>query len=423
MKDHPYLEKIACSCGKEYSFQTCPVNDGCGMRINFTFDLEKVREILTWEELGVRKNNPFVKYKELLPLANSNEYYSLGEGNTPIIHARRLGKKLGLPNLFLKNEMINPSGSFKDRPISVGVARAKEMGAKTVTAASSGNAAAALSTYAAHLGLQAVVFVPDNVPKGKLAHLLLLGAKVIRGRKREGEVEDPTTRLLQMAIDNYGWTPCPSFGPFNCFQFEGTKTLGYEIIEYSRENNISFDKVFFPTGSGGLLGGTMKGMDEFKQMGLVNEIPKPFCIQASECPPIVHAFEKSKTPDEVEDWMKKYQTIAGGLADPHPWDGDAAIHWLYEGKGQALAVTEEQIVTAHKLLARQEGLFAEPSGVAGLAGLIVAVERGMIDSSEQILLPITGLGLKDTETVNELLYDPIFASFDELDKLKNNSKW
>ncbi|MHA1910952.1 MAG: pyridoxal-phosphate dependent enzyme [Candidatus Kariarchaeaceae archaeon] len=418
MKDHPYIEQITCSCGKEYTFQTCPANDGCGKRINFTFNLEKVKEVLTWEELANRKNNPFVKYKELLPLADSNENYSLGEGNTPIIHAQRLGKKLGLTNLYLKNEMINPSGSFKDRPISVGVARAKEMGATTVTAASSGNAAAALSTYAAHLGLQAVVFVPDNVPKGKLAHLLLLGAKVIRGKRKEGEVEDPTTRLLQLAIDNFGWTPCPSFGPFNCFQFEGTKTLGYEIIEYSRENKVPFDKIFFPTGSGGLLSGTMKGMDEFRQMGLVNEIPQPFCIQPKECAPIVEAFKKNKKPNDVDDWMKTPNTIAGGLADPHPWDGDAAIHWLNETNGQALAVTEDQIRTAHKLLARQEGLFGEPSGVAGLAGLMVAVEKGMIDPSERILLPITGLGLKDTETVNELLYEPIYASFEELDELR-----
>ncbi|MHA1769165.1 MAG: pyridoxal-phosphate dependent enzyme, partial [Candidatus Thorarchaeota archaeon] len=261
-----YSEIRCAKCGKTYDEHSVPPNDGCGGRIDFILDIEELKETITRETLEMRKGGLW-KYFEMMPLRKRDSIITLGEGNTPLIRSNRLAQEWNMRHLLLKNETINPSGSFKDRPICVGVSRAYEDGVKTVSAASSGNAAASMSTYAARAGLEAVVFVPEDAPAGKLIHLRTLGAKVFRVRK-EVEGVDPTTTLLKEACAEFGWTPTPSFGPFNCFQFEGTKSLGYEIAEQTDWNPP--DWILFPTGSGGLMAGTMKGLWEFQQMGLID---------------------------------------------------------------------------------------------------------------------------------------------------------
>lgn len=390
--------KIRCAkCGKTYSEGDVPANDGCGGRIDFYLDIETLKENVTRQVLNERPGGLW-KYFEFMPLRTRTHAVSLGEGNTPLIPSRRLAEEWNLKNLVLKNEIVNPSGSFKDRPICVGVSRAYEDGAETVCAASSGNAAAAMATYAARAGIQAVVFVPDDAPAGKLIHLRALGAKVFRVKKvREGV--DPTTTLLKAACDQFGWTPTPSFGPFNCFQFEGTKSLGYEIAE-----QMSWDPpewVLFPTGSGGLMAGTMKGLWEFQQMGLIDRIPRPVVVQPEGCPPIVRAFLEHQNPLDITPWDSN-KTCAGGLADPFPWDGDAALRYLKMADGEGVSVPDSAIEHALVDLGRFEGIFAEPSGVAALAGLRQLVEDGIIDRQERVLVPITGSGFKDLATPDRL---------------------
>jgi threonine synthase len=392
------IQSIKCAkCGKEYDEHNVPPNDGCGGRIDFEFDLEKLKETITKESLG-RNRGGLWKYFDLMPLRSRRSIVTLGEGNTPLLKSKRLADEWRMKGLLLKNEIFNPSGSFKDRPICVGVSRALEDGATTVSAASSGNAAAAMSSFAARAGLQAVVFVPEDAPAGKLIHLRTLGAKVFHVKKVQQGV-DPTTTLLRAACIEFGWTATPSFGPFNCFQFEGTKSLGYEIAEQTGWDPP--DWILFPTGSGGLMAGTMKGLWEFQQMGLIDSLPRPVVVQPEGCSPIVRAFKEGQDPLNIKPWGSN-DTVAGGLADPFPWDGDAALKYLRTADGDAVAVTDNSIEEALVILGRLEGIFAEPSGVAALAGLKALIEQGVIDRSDQIVVPITGSGFKDLATPDRL---------------------
>jgi len=392
------ISRIKCAkCGKEYDVSNVPPNDGCGGRIDFEFDLETLKETITRNSL-MKKKPGLWKYFELMPILNRLNIVTLGEGNTPLLLSKRLADTWKLSELHLKNEIFNPSGSFKDRPICIGVSKALEDGAETVSAASSGNAAAAMSTYAARAGLQAVVFVPEDAPAAKLIHLRALGAKVFRVSKiRQGV--DPTTTLLRAACAEFGWTATPSFGPFNGFQFEGTKTLGYEIAEQT--NWDLPDWILFPTGSGGLMAGTMKGLWEFQQMGLIDNLPKPVVVQPEGCSPIVRAFKNKQNPLNIIPWSSN-ETVAGGLADPFPWDGDAALKYLKIAHGEAIAVSDDAIEKSLVELGKYEGIFAEPSGVAALAGLKELVTQGVIDRSDRIIVPITGSGFKDLATPDRL---------------------
>jgi len=390
--------KYRCAkCGKEYTDANVPPNDGCGGRIDVSYDLEQAKEVFTRQWLEGEKGGLW-KYFDLMPLRKRESIVTLGEGNTPLLHSKRLGAELGLSNLSLKIETMNPSGSFKDRPICVGVSRAFEDGAETVSAASSGNAAAAMSTYAAKAGIRAVVFVPEDAPSGKLIHLRTLGARVFRVKK-EQEGVDPTTTILNMACNEMGWTPTPSFGPFNGFQFEGTKSMGYEISEQLRWDPP--DWILFPTGSGGLMAGTMKGFWEFKEMGIIERLPRPVVVQPDGCAPIVRAFNDKQDPLKITPWESN-ETIAGGLADPFPWDGDAALKYLKLADGKAIAVSDEKIEKYLLLLGKLEGVFAEPSGIAALAGLEMLMNDGVIDKTDKVVVPITGSGFKDIATPDRL---------------------
>jgi threonine synthase len=406
------LRRYKCAkCGKEYTDDTVPPNDKCGGRIDVFHDLERIKETLTKRELENRKGDLW-KYFELMPLRKRESIITLGEGGTPLFRSTRFADHLGLSNLYIKMETLNPSGSFKDRPICVGVSRAKEDGAETVSAASSGNAAAAMSTFAARAGLRAVVFVPENAPAGKLIHLRTLGARVFRVRKVEEGV-DPTTTILHAACDGLGWTPTPSFGPFNGFQFEGTKSLGYELAEQMSWNPP--DWVLFPTGSGGLMAGTMKGFWEFREMGLIDKLPRPVVVQPDGCPPIVRAFNDDQDPLNITPWDSN-ETVAGGLADPFPWDGDAALKYLKMADGKAISVTDDAIEKHLVLLGKYEGVFAEPSGVAAMAGLEMLVQDGIIDKGDTVVVPITGSGFKDLATPDRLTPEVpvILPNLDEL---------
>ncbi len=384
-------------CGKTYENSDVPPNDGCGGRIDIEIDIESLKDVVDKTTLANREPGLW-KYFEFLPLTRRENIVTLGEGGTALLQSKRLAERMNLKHLFLKDETTNPSGSFKDRPICVGVSRAVEDGAETVAAASSGNAAASMSTYAARAGIAAMVFVPENAPAGKLIHLRTLGANVFRVKK-EKEGIDPTTTLLKNACDQLDWVPCPSFGPFNCFQYEGTKSIAYEISE--QMNWKPPDWILFPTGSGGLMSGTMKGFSEFEQMGLIDDIPRPVVVQPEGCAPIVRAFKEDQPPLDIKPWDSN-ETVAGGLADPFPWDGDAALKYLESENGKAVSVPDSLIEHYLVELGRLEGIFAEPSGVAALAGLELLIDEGTIDLRDRVVVPITGSGFKDLATPDRL---------------------
>ncbi len=404
-------------CGKKIEEKDFIVNVcNCGFRFRIEYFYDKIQEVITKKIL---RSRPFghSRYVEFYPLKNPSNLVNLGTGGTPLIKANKLAEKIGVKTLFLKIELGNPSGSFKDRPISIGVSKANEHGAEIVTAASSGNAAAALATFGARAGLKVVVFVPEQAPQGKIAQLSFLGAKVIRVEV-EKEGEDPTVALFQQAYKKYGWTPCPSFGPFNPFQFEGTKSLGFELCE---QLNSVPDWILCNTGSGGLLAGTYKGFKEFQRLDFIEKLPQMVAVQPQECSPIVQASLRKIPPLEFQDWPTTPNTVAGGLADPHPWDADSALEAIYESNGTAIAVDEKSILETQRWLATYEGIFGEPSGTAAIAGLIELINLGTIDPSDCVVIPITGIGLKDPEIVlNSIkISESIRPDLNELEKHLN----
>ncbi|MEM3507016.1 MAG: threonine synthase [Candidatus Bathyarchaeia archaeon] len=412
-----YVTKLKCAkCGKEYSLKDKAVmcknrDDG---RLNIYYNYEALKNVLSKKELKKRPLSVW-KYKELLPILHEENIVSLNEGGTPLIKSKRLSKHLNLKSLYLKDETRNPTASFKDRTMTVGVSKALEFGVTNVVTASSGNAAAALSAYSANAGLNTYAFVLEAATLGKIAQLMLCGAKVIKFKGLEKGV-DPTVKMLKEVHENYGWYPCPSFGPFNPYQFEGAKTIAYEIVEQLGWKSPEW--VIIPVGAGGLLAGNWKGFKEYETLGFIEETPKIAAIQSEGCAPLVRAFKKGVSPFEIEPWESP-KTVATGLMDPFPWDGDAALLAIRESKGIAETVSDSEILEAQKLLAKIEGIFAEPSGVTSLAGLIKLLDLGVIDRNEVIVVEITGSGLKDPEIALRMFKEPptIAPSLEELKKV------
>lgn len=395
----PYASYLQCPiCNKKYDLDKW-LEDSCGYRLRIVYDLESRKEVASKSQI---KDKPIShwKYFEFFPLRTKESIVSIGEGGTNLVKTKRLGESLGLKNLYLKLELSNPSGSFKDRPISVGVSMAREYGAKVLSAASSGNAAASLSSLGAKAGISVVVFVPERASTAKVTQLLTLGATVIRVSGGEDSEGDPSVKLFRDAVKQWGWTPSPSFGPFNPHQFEGTKSLAFETIE--QLNWEVPDWVMCNTGSGGLLSGTAAGFKDWKDLGWTDKLPKMVAVQPDACNPIVRAVKQKVKPFEFQDQEGFPDTVAGGLADPHPWDGDAALEMIYMTNGTGVSVGDKMILDAQRLLASREGIFASPSGMAAIAALKPMIDDGQIDSSDVVVIPITGHGLKDPDVLKDL---------------------
>ncbi len=410
-----FVTKMKCSrCGAEYfpEEKVCMCLSKDDGRLDIYYDYTKLAEKITKKTLTERAPSVW-KYNDFLPVKSKRNIVTLGEGGTPLLKANNLAKEVGLKNLYLKDETRNPTGSFKDRSMTVGVSKALEFDVKTVAIASSGNAAASLAAYSAKAGLSCLTFVLEFASSAKVAQISLYGADVIKVRTIE-EGKDPTVQMLRLVVEKYGWYPCPSFGPFNPYQVEGPKTISYEITEQLNWNLP--DWIMIPTGSACLFTGVWKGFADFHSLGFINSTPKLAAIQSTGCAPLVRAFKEGKRPFEIEPW-KRPNTVAGGLADVLPWDGDAALIALRNG-GTAEAVTDEDILKAQKLLASAEGIFAEPSGVTSLAGLIKLLNEGTIEKNETVVVLITGSGLKDPEVIMKTLKEvpTIKPSIEEFEK-------
>jgi len=410
----PILELRCLRCGRRHrpsrGLYTC---GKCGGKLDVIYDYEAVAAKISRIELSKRRGGVW-KYFELLPLARKKNIVSLGEGGTPLIPARNLAKELKMKYLFLKDETRNPTSSFKDRPMSVGVSKAVEFGARTVVCASSGNAAIALAAYAAKAGIKCYAYVPAGAPESKVAQLLMHGARVVQ--PKAGGAGDPTYQLMLQSWKKFGWHPIPSGGAFNPYQPEGSKTISYEICEQLGWQ--APDWVIVPTGAGTLLSGNAKGYFEFEQIGLIKGVPRLVAIQAEGCAPIVKAFREGTPPYEIPPWPDP-RTVAGGLIDPYPWDADTAIPAIKRSGGTAETVNDAEILEAVKRLARSEGIFAEPSGAAGLAGLKKLLDGGVVSRSDVVVVEVTGGGLKDVATALKMVERPevIEPKLEQLQKL------
>lgn len=395
-----FVEKLICSkCRREYPPETNPlmcINKDRG-RLDIIYDYSGISQSLTRDELRKREARGVWRYWELLPV--KKEYaVSLGEGDTPLIKAERLAERLRTKKLYLKDETRNPSSSFKDRAMTVGVSKAVEIKAETVVTASSGNAAAALAAYAARSGLRCVAFVPEDVAAGKVSQLLLYGAGVFRVRQVEEGV-DPTVQLMMLTHEKLNWYTCPSFGPFNPYQVEGPKTMLYEVIEQLGWRTPDF--IFVPTGSGCLITGLWKACMDLKNIGLIDDYPKLVLVQPTGNMPLVDALRRGLSFSEIRPTPYP-QSVASGLLDPYPWDGDLALEAVRKTGGAGVAVSDEEIMNAVKMLAGLEGVFAEPSGAAGLAALVKLLDEGVVSPSDESVVLVTGSGLKEPEKIVKL---------------------
>ncbi len=414
-----YVARLRCAkCGQTYTPQdrvlTCEEDEG---RLDIEYDYGALKNKLSRGFFEVRQGGLW-KYRELLPIENEKNIVTLGEVQTPLLRCENLSKTLGLSNLYVKDETKNPTASFKDRPMTVGVSKAVELGFETVVSASSGNAAAALAAYSARAGLTCYTFVPEMASPGKIAQLNMFGAHVLRLRGLETGV-DPTVTMLKLVCKRFGWYPCPSMGPFNPYQAEGPKTMSYEIVE--QLGWTAPDWVFAGVGGGGLLAGNWKGYRELKRLGLAEGLPRMGAVQSTGCAPLVRAFEEKMDPQRIVPWEHP-DSVATGLMDPFPWDGDAALKALHESSGTAVKVSNEEILEAQRILAKKEGIFAEPSGVTALAGLIKLRNQGKIASDDCIVVEITGSGLKDLDVIGTGEAPLIDPNIDDLQKVLSLKK-
>ncbi len=390
-----YVEKLVCSrCDATYEPEENPIL--CKRRdfgrLDIIYDYNAISNRVARANLKSRDVRDIWRYAELLPVSQKFSV-RLGEGGTPLLQSKRLGEKLGVRNLFLKDETRNPSASFKDRAMSVGLAKAVELGKQDVVIASSGNAAASLASYSAAAGIRCHAFVPHDASKAKIAQLLLYGADV-RRCKQVKEGEDPTVQMMISTVDKFGYYPCPSFGPFNPYQVEGPKTIVYEL--YEQQNWEQIDLIFIPTGSGCLLTGIWKGVQDLKKLGFIASYPRLVAVQPEGNSALVRAVNEGLDFNQIVS--EPYPaSIASGLLDPYPWDGDAGMLGIRSTGGSGISVSDEEIMTAVKDLAACEGIFSEPSGAAGLAGFKKMNANGLINKNDNVIVLVSGSGLKEID--------------------------
>jgi len=396
-------------CGKTYPQNELVYRCTCGSKVIIELDLRDLELDAGMMESRRQRNMPSIeRYFELLPLLRRESLIDLGEGDTPLVHARNLGEKLGMPELYLKIEINNPTGSFKDRPINTGLNRALEFGAEVVASASSGNAANSLAAGAAKANIRCITFVPADAPRSKIAQLLLYGAEVIPVMRPEGYLGDPTVEMLTECHLGLGFHPVPSFGHLNPYQMEGAKTIGYEIAE-----EMQPDHIVIPLGGGGLYLGNHNAFAEYRELGIVDDLPAMHAVQGAGCAPLVRAVREGVP---ITTWESP-RTIASGLADPFTWDGERVIAAMKSNGGTAVGVMDEPIVDAQRMLARYEGIFAEPTGTAALAGMLELVSEGAISRDETVVVEVTGHGFKDLGQV-EGMFDMPRAIMPDMDEVK-----
>ena len=343
------------------------------------------------------REQTYWRYFELLPITDKSNIVSISAGMTPLVKAEKLGKAIGLNNLYIKNDSVNPTFSFKDRPAGVAVSKAKEFGLGSVGCASTGNLASATAAHAAKAGLPCYIFAPSDIEHAKITQALSYGSHYIAV---DGTYDD-ANRIAAQVGDSKG------VGIVNInmrsYYVEGSKTLAYEVAE--QLNWQVPDQLIVPTGSGAMLNAICKGFEELETVSLVNQVSQMHmnCAQANGCAPIVTAFKKNST-DVVP--VESPDTVAKSLAIGDPGDGRYVLKRLKQFNGIAEESNNKEILDAILLLAKTEGIFTEPAGGVSVAVLKKMVEQGKIDKNEITVCYVTGNGLKATESLMEVLPKP-----------------
>jgi len=375
-------------CGKQYRPDdidyVCPDHGDDGV-LDVQYDYEFIGRQISRENLLQADNLTIWRYKAMLPVRPDATVPPLAVGWTPLYAAPRLASEVGLKTVWVKDDGLQPTASFKDRASAVAVVKAMEKGAGIITTASTGNAAAALSGLCASVGQSNVIFVPETAPPAKIAQLLVFGSRVILVK---GSYDDAFALCLK-AAKNYGWYNRNS--GYNPYMTEGKKTAAYEICEQLAWK--APDRIFVSVGDGCIIGGLHKGLKDLLALGWIDKMPKLMGVQAAGSSYMYTAWKNG------EDILTKppiaAQTVADSISAGLPSDRIKALAAVTETGGAYISLSDDDILAAIPELARRTGVFAEPAGAAAYAGLVSAVNQRLVSGDEEIVVLNTGNGLKD----------------------------
>ena len=379
-------------CKREYDSTFKYICDECFGPLDVHYNFPTITK-----DIFASREQTYWRYFELLPIIDKSNIVSINAGMTPLVRAEKLGKELGLNNLYVKNDSVNPTFSFKDRPAGVAISKAKEFGLSSVGCASTGNLASATAAHAAKANLPCYIFAPSDIEHAKIAQALSYGANYI---SVDGTYDD-ANRIAAQIGDSKG------VGIVNInmrsYYVEGSKTLAYEVAE-QLDWQVP-DQLVVPTGSGAMLNAICKGFEELETVSLVDNVSKIHmnCAQPHGCAPIVDAF-KNNSDDIVP--VENPDTVAKSLAIGDPGDGRYVLKRLKQYNGIAQESNNKETLDAILLLAKTEGIFTEPAGGVSVAVLKKMVEDGKIDKDETTVCYVTGNGLKATESIMEVLTKP-----------------
>ena len=390
-----HVTSLECTeCGKTYDpdqvIYTCPEEPGVSGILEVKYDYDVIEERFD-AELDGNINSQW-KYEAFLPVDDNADIVTLNEGGTDLFDAPQLSENLGV-DILIKDDGRNPTGCFKDRASSIAVTKAKHAGRDVITCASTGNAAASLSGYAARGGLDCRIFVPDDAPSGKLAQPLVYGADVLAVNGSYDEAYDLSVEVT----DEYGWYNRNA--AINPFQVEGKRTVGHELAEQSKVRGEVPDWIVFSMGDGCTIAGAWKGFREFYELGYVDDTPKMLGVQSEGASAIHDAFCEAADIEEIAD------TVADSISVGRPRNTIKACRALRESGGDSILVSDKDILTAETLIGQTEGIFTEPAGAAPVAGVKKAIKEGIIMENETVVVNATGFGLKDTASAKKATGD------------------
>lgn len=384
-----FVTHLECpKCSESYESEQLQQLCSCGSPLLVRYDLEKVKTNMSKEAVASRSPDLW-RYRELLPVVNERNIVTMGEGMTPLLHLKRLGNRTGMPNLYMKDEGIIPSGSFKARGAAVGVSRAKELGVKTLAMPTNGNAGGAWALYCAKVGIESVIVMPKDAPAIPRSECAIAGANL---SLVNGLISD-AGKIVAQAIGQHGWYDASTLK--EPYRIEGKKTMGLELAEQFGWEMP--DVVLYPTGGGVGLIGIYKALLELREIGWVSgDLPRMVAVQATGCAPIVRAWEAGEK--ESVFWENAH-TCAFGITVPKAIGDFLVLEAVYETNGCAIAVSDEDTLAAEGLMASVEGAFVCPEGAACMAAAQKLSADDWIKPDERVVVLNTGCGIKYPETV------------------------
>ncbi|MBD3226636.1 MAG: threonine synthase [Candidatus Lokiarchaeota archaeon] len=378
----------------------------CGGHLTIEMNLEFLNESTSKREFYNKQISSMWSFIQFLPLLDNENIISLKEGNTPILKSERLAEEFKIKNLYLKLDFLNPTGSFKDRQISIGISKAKELNKSSVITMSSGNVGASVAAYSARSGMKNIIMIPSIAPESKILQIKHYGGNVV---KIESDSTEFISQIVQQASQEFNMGNLITAAIYNPFITNGAKTISYEIAYQSQFEGTSFPEVVIvPVGGAGLLSGVYEGFRELKGLDIIEMVPKIIGVQPEGCAPFVRAIQNDLSPDYLfKNPWKNIDTISTALADDIPLDCHTGITAVKKSKGTAVSVSDKATLLASKKLSRYEGIFAEPSSCTTVAAIDKLLEDGIIQRDQNIYCVITGVGFKDIKSIRPIIPESI----------------